>query len=74
MSAWKQWWNGLFHNRRPDDDLVEFLIDVLGFLPIQIAVIVLLFTGFAIYIRYLDWRYLGKPFLPWQQEKNNDAH
>lgn len=53
-SSFKQWWNGLFHNRPPEDDAVEWLMDVFGFFPINIAVIVLIVGAFSIWLWYTD--------------------
>ena len=61
MSAWKQWWNCLWHNRPADDDWIEWLIDFTGFLPIQIAILVLTTVGFVAYCLILDWWYMKRP-------------
>lgn len=61
MSAWKQWWNGLWNNRPPEDDWIEFLIDFFGFLPIQIGAMVILMVGFLLYCKFIDWWYMRRP-------------
>lgn len=49
-STFSQWWNGLFHNRPPEDDCVEWCLDVLGFFPVQAALIVIFFGGFSLWL------------------------
>lgn len=53
-STWYQWWNGLFHGRPPEDDCVEWLLDVLGFFPVQVAIIVIIVGGFSLGLWLLD--------------------
>ena len=53
-STWYQWWNCLFHNRPPEDDCVEWMLDALGFFPVQVAICVLFVGGFALWLWLLD--------------------
>ncbi|TSC57274.1 MAG: hypothetical protein Greene041662_1007 [Candidatus Peregrinibacteria bacterium Greene0416_62] len=69
-SSFKQWWNGLFHNRPPEDDFVEWLMDVLGFFPINVALVVTFYLGIVLYFWYLDrkWKRDDKEMLKRMEE------
>jgi len=53
-TSFKAWWNGLWYNRPPEDDFTEWLIDVFGFLPIQIGFFVIVMAGFCFYLWWID--------------------
>lgn len=44
----------MFHNRPPEDDCVEWMLDVLGFFPVQVALIVIIVGGFSLWLWYTD--------------------
>ncbi len=53
-STWSQWWNGLFHNRPPEDDFVEWMLDFLGFFPVLASLYVISLVVIAITLGCID--------------------
>ncbi|MBM3227427.1 hypothetical protein FJZ27_01000 [Candidatus Peribacteria bacterium] len=53
-STWCQWWNGLFHNRPPEDDCVEWMLDFLGFFPVLASLYAFFLLAVALYLWSLD--------------------